>query len=96
MTGSVKESDLLTDGPESEIRNAIEFMGGYRKSSARINVYAFKRKHCVSMFMLQEWVQRGAIPAERGRAALVIESITGMHFRPEKLCPDVFEDWRTL
>lgn len=96
MAGSVKESDLKTDGPDSEIKRAITFMGGYRKSSSRLNLYASKKHQRVTMFLLQKWVKCGEIEPQYGRVALVIESVTGFRFTPEKLCPKIFEDWRTL
>lgn len=91
-----KENSLLNKPPRTEIKLAIKYMGGFVKASKLLHLYAIRDHHKISTKQLRQWVKDGEIPPEYGRAALVIESATNCKFRPELLCPLIFEDWRTL
>lgn len=90
------EGSLLNKPPRTEIKLAIKYMGGYTKAARLINLHAFKKHHHVTKTRLRQWVADGEIEPAYGRVALVIESATGCRFRPEFLCPKIFEDWRTI
>jgi len=70
----------------------IQWFGGKSAFIRRMALYSEQ----VSYKEVNDWIEADEIPAERGRIALIIDSITKGKYPPNITCPQIFRDMHII